>query len=206
MQQAILNNPIVALIVIIVPIVAIAWKVLDALYVKPRDFRITTLEKHVEQLRNELSKRSVEPLASSTLPPQVSEPQTRVQVQPSMRTQAPTPPVENEPLRSLESCYLAWKAEGQTELQVKHFEEKYIGQSVSWDVVIDSIDKAKYFISVYADSKTDERNDCRVCAHFQLQDETRLLQFRPKETVRLSGVIKEFFVFPVLEPVQIHKI
>jgi hypothetical protein len=45
------KNPIVSLIVVLVPIVALVWKVFHELYVKPRDYRIESLKDEMARLK-----------------------------------------------------------------------------------------------------------------------------------------------------------
>lgn len=54
MINLITQNPIVALIIAIVPVVAVMWKVFHELYVKPRDFRIDSLKDDMARLNSQL--------------------------------------------------------------------------------------------------------------------------------------------------------
>lgn len=54
MTEIITQNPIVALILIIVPVAAVMWKIFHELYVKPRDFRIDLLKEDMARLSSQL--------------------------------------------------------------------------------------------------------------------------------------------------------
>lgn len=54
MTEFITQNPILALIVTIVPVAAVMWKVFHELYVKPRDFRIDLLKEDMARLSSQL--------------------------------------------------------------------------------------------------------------------------------------------------------
>jgi len=54
MKDLITQNPIVVLILIIVPVAGVMWKVFHELYVKPRDFRIDLLKEDMTRLSSQL--------------------------------------------------------------------------------------------------------------------------------------------------------
>jgi hypothetical protein len=54
MIEFITQNPIIALILAIVPVAAVMWKVFHELYVKPRDFRIDVLKEDMARLSSQL--------------------------------------------------------------------------------------------------------------------------------------------------------
>lgn len=58
MFDLIQQNPLTSFIVFLVPVIGAIWKVLDVLFVKPRDFRIAVLEKNVEEMRKEYQRFS----------------------------------------------------------------------------------------------------------------------------------------------------
>jgi hypothetical protein len=198
MLELIQRNPLVAIILILVPCIAVAWRLMVNLYVKPRDFRISTLEKHVEELRNE---------ALRVAP---SVPQVAVKHSPTTQKVAlgssmtPT----NEVLRSLAVCYSEWTDKEKTELQRKKFEETYTGKQVSWDVFVESVDKTAYWVTVWvrANHIRSGITEPRATVRFPLSEEERLLGFNPDDPVSVVGAIKEFFLNPVVEGSRIEKI
>jgi hypothetical protein len=198
MLELIQRNPLVAIILILVPCIAVAWRLMVNLYVKPRDFRISTLEKHVEELRNE---------ALRVAP---SVPQVAVKHSPTTQKVAlgssmtPT----NEVLRSLTVCYSEWTNKEKTELQRKKFEESYTGKQVSWDVFVESVDKTAYWGTVWVRANHTRSNitEPRATVRFPLSEEERLLGFKPGDPVSVVGTIKEFFLNPIVEGSRIEKI
>jgi hypothetical protein len=67
MTDLITQNPIVALVLVIVPVAAVMWKVFHALYVKPRDFRIDMLKEDMARLNSQLEELRNLPRETSLL-------------------------------------------------------------------------------------------------------------------------------------------
>lgn len=65
MIEIIQQNPVISFFIALVPLVAGLWKLMDILFVKPRDFRISVLEKNVEEIRKELQKQENHPVNSN---------------------------------------------------------------------------------------------------------------------------------------------
>ena len=173
------------------------------LYVKPRDFRIGTLEKHVEELRNDrLNSAPIHSHATISHPTGVQH----ESITDSMS--APNVVTSTDPLRCLTACYREWMDEGKTELQRKKFEETYTGKEVVWDIYIDSIDKTNYAITLWAqaDRVRSSITEPRVNVKFPLSEEQRLLEYKSGDHVNVRGKIKEFFLCPVIDGFQIHKV
>ena len=57
------TDPIVAFILTVASVVAVAWKVLHELFVKPRDFKIDLLSEDVARLTRQLESREVRVIA-----------------------------------------------------------------------------------------------------------------------------------------------
>ena len=64
MLEIIHQNPVLSFFVGLVPLVAGIWKVMDVLFVKPRDFRIAVLEKNVEEIRKQLQRNEAEGIST----------------------------------------------------------------------------------------------------------------------------------------------
>lgn len=58
MFDLIQQNPLTSSVITLVTLIGGIWKVLEVLYVKPRDFRIAVLEKNVEEMRKEYQRFS----------------------------------------------------------------------------------------------------------------------------------------------------
>ncbi len=219
MDKLLLQYPLISLIVVLGVIIPTLWKVFDTLYKKPRDFRIQTLENNVGELRDELlrvrSARQSEdsrapdtnPQSEATPPAHVksnlpSEPSTPV-VQPQEVGGTPTDsvaaPMKDTGLKNLSALYGAWRNENMTDLQIDHFEKTYVGKSVTWDVVVDSVNPTSYGkIVLHVHSPITEYTDARASAKFDGSSKERLLSLSRGQKIRLTGTIQRFFLWPEL--------
>lgn len=199
MLDLIQQNPLTSLIVFLIPLVGGTWKVLDVLFVKPRDFRIAVLEKNVEEIRKEFQ-RSTQ--VETALPVNV----TRSAAQPA------TAPVGNQKqptaietagttlLNDLSSFYGAWKSPSLTELQREHFEKTYVGQKVIWRARLGSVSEEKSGLLWVGLSSTKEREyGVHVNALFDLKHKESLLLLNKGDIVTVSATIDSFYLSPVLK-------
>ena len=142
MFDLIQQNPLTSFIVFLVPVIGAIWKVLDVLFVKPRDFRIAVLEKNVEEMRKEFQRSSRTATAVSVKTTSAAvEPSTDVVQSSKLITVSE---VSGATLLSdLSAFYAAWKNPDLTELQREHFEKTYIGQKIIWRARLGSVSEEK---------------------------------------------------------------
>ena len=131
MFDLIQQNPLTSSVITLVTLIGGIWKVLEVLYVKPRDFRIAVLEKNVEEMRKEYQRVSrIETAVSVNTTSAAVEPSTDVVQSSKLITVSE---VSGATLLSdLSAFYAAWKNPELTELQREHFEKTYIGQKIIW--------------------------------------------------------------------------
>lgn len=215
LQDLILQNPIISLLLVSVSIAGIVWKVVHALYVKPRDFRITTMEKDVEALRNEILK--IEKARQATNAGK-SEDGTdaehgalstgsTVQKNERLTQSEHKSTISNEVvLNDLQDLLGLWNNKEITDLQRKHIEEIYTNKPVAWEVLIKSVGEVKdgkIYVSVVS-PKSEFQLDTAV-AYFDENYKEALLLVKKGESVVISGTIERFFLSPILKDCKITR-
>lgn len=142
MPEIIQQNPLIIFFTFLIPIIGGTWKVLDMLYVKPRDFRIAVLEKNVEEMRKEYqrSSRTEVDVFGKGVPAAV---QSETDSFDSPKKLAVNEISGIALLNDLSAFYAAWKNPELTELQREHFEKTYIGQKIIWRARLGSVSEEK---------------------------------------------------------------
>ena len=203
MLELIQQNPLVSLILILVPVVGVSWKVFDALFVKPRDFRIVVLEKNVDELRKEFQRSSTAP--SKGLPEVTETPRALVNPPAAPPEAAQAEKIEKlilgtTLLNDLSAFYESWKDKSLTELQRDQFEKNYIGQRVVWRAQLGNVTEEKdglLGVSLMSDKERDY--GVHVIAIFDSRHKEALLMLKKGEIVTVSGVIDRFFLSPIIK-------
>lgn len=142
MLDLIQQNPMTSSVITLVTLIGGIWKVLEVLYVKPRDFRIAVLEKNVEEMRKEYQRASrTEADVLGKGVPAAAQSETD-------SFDSPKKLAVNEIsgialLNDLSAFYAAWKNPELTELQREHFEKTYIGQKIIWRARLGSVSEEK---------------------------------------------------------------
>ena len=136
-KELITEYPIVAAILIAIPIIGAIWKAMHALYVAPRDFKIKSMEKDINDLRNELL--NIEKKTTRTSAQEENkEPQEKIE--PSDGEEATlingVSEVHGGTLKELLDL---WHNENLTDLQKQHVEEINTGKNIQWRVKVKSI-------------------------------------------------------------------
>lgn len=214
LQDLILQNPIVSLLLISVPISGIVWKVAHALYVKPRDFRISTMEKDIETLRNEIMKiekarKSINVgKAEDDTDTNIALPRDcRVHINERSTVSDRNSSILNEVvLNDLKDLLDLWNDKEITDLQRKHVEEIYTNKPVVWEVLIKSVGEVKdgkIYVSVVS-PKSEFLLDTAV-AYFDEKYKEALLLVKKGESVVISGTIERFFLSPILKDCKITR-
>ena len=199
MLDLIQQNPLTSFIVFLVPVIGAIWKVLDVLFVKPRDFRIAVLEKNVEEMRKEFQRSSRTATAVSVKTTSAAvEPSTDVVQSSKLITVSE---VSGATLLSdLSAFYAAWKNPDLTELQREHFEKTYIGQKIIWRARLGSVSEEKGgLLWVGLNSLNDREYSVYAIAVFDLKDKEALLLLNKGEIVTVSATINSFFLSPMLK-------
>ena len=206
------QNPLVAIILILVPVIGIVWKVFHALYVKPRDFKINSLTDDLGKLKDELvrlrrdqERQAAQPLAPHDRAISSSSSETTAE-QAESDPPVPTAVAQRSPLSSLAACYAQWNDESLTKLQKQKFETDYTGKQISWHVRVDSVSEAEHDrIYLYVTQETEGWEHPRACAHFPASEQAVLLALSPGDPITLRGAIREFFLWPIIEHCQIER-
>lgn len=209
MLELIQQNPVLSFLVGLVPLVAGIWKVMDVLFVKPRDFRISVLENNVEEIRKQLQKNESERITDN------------LSVSTSTLTEARTPSRDASKEKAdkfekiVESTYLlndmdllyeSWKDEELTELQRDQFEKNYIGQKVVWEATFSSVSEERdRYLWVSLTSKNKEKYGIHVIAVFDANYKEVLLTINKGELVQVSGVIDSFSLSPLIRKCNISR-
>ena len=199
MLDLILQNPLTSFVIFLIPLIGGTWKVLDALFVKPRDFRISVLEKNVEEMRKEFQRSS---RTETTLPSNV-KPAAEPSEKTSIESQNQLTAIETAGttlLNDLSAFYSAWKNPSLTELQREHFEKTYSGQKVIWRARLGSVSEEKNgFFWVGLNSTKEQDYSIHVIAVFDLKHKEALLLLKKDEIVTVSATIDSFYLSPILK-------
>ena len=176
---------------------AALWKVFEVLHVKPRDFRISSLERENEALK---SARPVptSPRPHADLPVTPAEPATR-----DTTTTNPTPGLPEQPqdsadiladgLRTLEFALERIHDDSLTSLQRESVHEYFVGKTVVWRATIQSVSDACYgTIVVHLVPNDDSYHS--AAAEFDEANKTELLKFRKGDHVVVSGQVDKIFI------------
>lgn len=204
--ELILENPIISLFTVLIPVVAVTWKLLHALYVKPRDFKISSMQSDISALKDEVMK--IEKSSNPTLVQGKTnknidnETHNKESLSLSEVSVVPTEII----LNSLEHLIESWKEETLTDLQKSHLEDMYIGKNIIWDVKITNVyemDDGSFSASItspqskfYIDS---------AIANFDKKYKEALLLIKEGDLVTISGVIDRFFLSPIIKDCSLMK-
>ena len=204
------QQPLVAIFVIMVPAIGAVWKVFHALYVKPRDFKISCLTQDLTTLKDELIRlrREQEWEASRQVvqPEAPPKPADNIERQTDPHPQVMLPAASCSPLSSLGACYKQWNDDSLTKLQKQKFETDYTGKQVSWRVQVDSVSEAAHDrIILYVKEPTQGWEQPRASAKFPISDQGLLLSLKSDDWIILQGTIAEFFLWPNINDCRIEK-
>ena len=217
MTEVFAQVPPLAWILVVAFAVVVLWQVFNVLYVKPRDFRIRSLEKEVKSLKSaERQPESREAPASETAAGQ-SQANSPVKL-PEPRTHAIDHPTDSSPkrgpeeeftlaegLRSLAFAISRLQDKDLTDLQKEAVEEYFTGKPVVWAATVESVKKAgDGTISVrIADG---DKLFNTATASFEDAEREKLLKLQEGDRVVVSGTISKIFIgTPYLEQCSITK-
>lgn len=203
MTDLILQNPFISFFLLLVSVVGGTWKVLDVLFVMPRDFRIAVLEKNVEEIRKELQRA---PQSEATSAPNTA-PTTAVTASakevPSI-AQAPRLLETTTLLNNMSAFFESWKDKALTDLQRDQFEKNYLGQKVVWRARLQGVSEEKNgLLWVSLVSEKERYYSVHVIAVFDLKFKEALLMVNKGEVVTVSGVLDSFSLSPLIKDCSI---
>ena len=204
-----MQNPIISLIIVMVPTVAVIWKVMEVLYIKPREFRINALENNVNELQNEI--KNIEKKSSSIKIESEPVVSSENDVKMIQNEDTKTKPIVDESTlyQTLENLFTQWEDDDITDLQKTKIEKTSIGKKVIWDVYVESISEIGFGderIMLFAKSNTDDRlSSPRTAAIFDVKYEDSLLLLQKGDKITISGKIKSFGLSIMLEDCEIIK-
>lgn len=209
MLEIIQQNPVISFFAGLIPLVAGIWKVMDVLFVKPRDFRISVLENNVEEIRKQLQKNEPERVTSNPSPSVSSPPQDRTISGEALDEKADKfeKIVESTSLlNDMDLFYESWKDKELTELQRDQFEKNYVGQKVVWIATFSSVSEERDgYLWVSLTSKNKENYGIHVIAVFGENYKEALLTINKGELVQVSGVIDSFSLSPLIRKCSISR-
>ena len=203
MLELIQQNPLVSLVLILVPVIGATWKVFDVLFVKPRDFRIAVLEKNVDELRKAFQRSSsptpkVLPEATETPGALVSSPPTTPEAVQAEKIEVLIQATTL--LNNLSAFYQSWKDKSLTELQRDQFEKNHVGQKIVWRARLGNVSEEKdglLWVSLTSENERDY--GVHVIAIFDSKHKEALLMLMKGELVTVFGVIDSFFLSPMIK-------
>lgn len=209
MLEIIQQNPVISFFAGLIPLIAGIWKIMDVLFVKPRDFRISVLENNVEEIRKQLQKNEPERVSASTVP-SVSAPQKdRTISDEALEAKADKFEkfVESTSLlNDMDLFYESWKYKDLTELQRDQFEKNYVGQKVIWTATFSSVSEERDgYLWVSLTSQNKEKYGIHVIAVFEENHKEALLTINKDELVQVSGVIDSFSLSPLIRKCSISR-
>lgn len=201
-NKLIQDNLLISLIAIIVPTVAVAWKIMETLFIKPREFRIDTLKQDLDRLRNEFlriekqqgekieqeeSKQSKNKIIDKEDVPQIIKVENQI--------------LSFKHLNTLQELFSAWKDKNITDLQRKRIEDTFSGKEFVWDVFVLSISEitgGKIFLTIIANKEV-LFDSAYALAYFDSKDEEALMLLGKGEKIRIKGTVDRFFLSPILK-------
>ncbi|MFI8741186.1 hypothetical protein [Stutzerimonas zhaodongensis] len=206
MLEIIQQNPLVSLVLVIIPAIAAAWKIFDALYVKPRDFRISVLEKNLDELKKELQRpEQIQLTPQRTNNEFKSEPKSPIlQADSVQKIEALSQ--STTLLNDMVSFCKSWKDPALTELQRSHFEKSYTGQKILWRARLGDVTEEKdglLWTSLMPESEP--THAAHVVAVFDSKHKEALLILRKNDVVTVSGIIDRFFLSPLIRDCTISR-
>jgi len=202
MVEAIQQNPIISLLIILVPVIAAVWKIMDVLYVKPRDFRISVLENNIEEIRKKIQQTEITEI-NAVVPDNVEPHATAV----TDTLEKLEKIVESTSLlNDIDLFYDSWKDEKFTDLQRDQFEKNFKGQKVVWKATFSSVSEERDgYLWVSLTSPTEGKFGVHVIAVFDSNYKEALLMVNKDEIVTVSGVIDSFSLAPLIRKCNITK-
>jgi len=219
MLEIIQQNPFYSLLIILVPIVVATWKIMDVLFVKPRDFRISVLEKNVDEIRRELQKNALQ--QSFIHGDSVSTPDIKIELhdkpistsKESLKELTTDILNKSEPviattklLEDFNTFCKSWNDKSLTDLQRDQFAKNYIGQKVVWNVRLSSVSEERDGnLWCGLTSTSDDFSLNLVIAIFESNHKHALLMVNKGEVVKVSGTIDSFSLSPVIKKCSISK-
>lgn len=207
LKELILANPIISLILVVIPTAGVVWKVLHTLYVKPRDFRINTMEKDIDVLRIEILKIEKRQHIPSNDIAAVEISESKISASKDTE-EAKLTNISDLPdeliLNDLQNLLDIWNNKELTDLQKKHIEETYENKAVVWKVVLKSVGEVKngqIYVSVVSPKAKFQLDN--AVAYFDGSFKEALLMVKKGESVIISGTIERFFLSPILRDCKI---
>lgn len=211
MLEIIQQNPVISFFAGLIPLVAAVWKVMDVLFVKPRDFRIAVLENNVEEIRKQLQRNEPEGISANPPPSQsVLDLQKEWPVSGKAieeKAEKFEKIVESTSLlNDMDLFYESWKDKELTELQRDQFEKNYVGQKVAWIATFSSVSEERDgYLWVSLTSKNKQNYGTHVIAVFEENHKEALLTINKGELVQVSGVIDSFSLSPLIRKCNISR-
>lgn len=215
MTEFIAQNPILALMVTIVPVAAVMWKVFHELYVKPRDFRIDLLKEDMARVSSQLDELRKLREGRVVTGQGHGDGSSRIEARPTDSTpleKAPLPIVQptqgsKTPADSLAVFYERWSDPSITELQKQKFERDWTGKDVRWAVSVELVNKASHGIVLVSvrDGPRDNLATPRAMLVFTEHNEEVLLSLQLRDRIVVTGKIREFFIKPMLDVLRVER-
>ncbi len=188
----------------LVPSIAIVWKIMDVLFVKPRDFRISVLEKNVEEIRKEIQKGPTHGAGTNIADPAEVLAPRKIQAKHIDRMDSVMG--STTLLNDMDQFYDSWKDKTLTDLQRDQFEKNYIGQKVVWEANFSSVtEETDGLLWVSLTSVKENNYGHHVIAVFEASHKEALLTINKDELVVVSGVVDSFSLSPLIKKCSVTR-
>ena len=215
--------PLIAWIVILILLTSALWTAMHVLFIRPRDFRIETLESEVKKLNSRDHKtkslsdeitagRDIDETRSTTKSTSKQIGKTGGNPDESTETAILGKDENNisdpraEGLRNMQVALDLINDDTVTDLQLQNVHEYFVGKNVIWRSEIRSVGKPQYgFITVVV-REVGEASFRSAFARFKDTEQSKLVNLNQGDTVIVTGVILEVFnSTPILNDCTIAK-
>ena len=215
--EVITQVPPLAWVLVVAVAFGALWRVFNVLHVKPRDFRIESLEREIERLKSAPKDRESREASTtavpvrrlhSDLPVKPAQPHTPETTLPAALSPEPQPDEGDTlaaGLRSLAIALARLHDDNLTKLQQESVENYFTGKHVVWAATVESVDTARNkTISVQLTDGEDMF--WSAIAYFDEAQRADLLKLQKGDRVLVSGQIARVFIgSPVLQQCSITK-
>lgn len=190
-QQALEQNVVLSLGIAGATVVASTWKILDVLWIKPRDRTISELriaeghmKEQIKELRDGLAKANQHLQSRSEIVP------------PIMNVGQPEAATALTPGNSLDKLFEEWLDPSKTDLQKKEFEKRWTGKKVTWLVCVRSVTLGQHDIELSVETENNTNYDKhRSMAVFNLRRKAELLALTEGDWIKLTGKVHSHWLF-----------
>lgn len=186
--------PGLAWLFLIAVLFSVLWKVFNILYVKPRDFRIDSLEREIEALKSAPKEpKTPQPHAAGPIvPAELSTPDTTTPTAQFPEQQQDGGDALAEGLRSLDIALDRIHDDSLTMLQRESVRAYFVGKNVIWRATIRSVSDSSHGMIIVRLVPNDD-SFASAAAEFDEAHKVDLLKLREGDRVVVSGQVAKIF-------------